>query len=457
MADMATSSTVPGIELSCVSHKNSTQNSTANVLTDVQTSGIEPNIRSSHLHGEPDRLSFTREQIRTERIHYAVCCWYHFLAGWNDASTGPLFPRIRQVYNVGFTVGSLIFVLACAGFLVGTFLNIPLSDKLGFGKVMLIGSLCQVIAYTIQAPAPPFPLFVISFTISGIGMAMQDAQANAYVAMFKRNPSAKMGILHAIYGVGAFASPLIATQFAQLRHWSFYYLCSIGFAIINVALILVVFRGRTTNELLPMLGIPPGDADASEHSKFKQILTNKTIQFMAFFLLIYVGIEVTIGGWIVTFMQEKRGGGPDAGYISSGFFAGLTIGRVALLWVNKLVGERNAVYLYTFLAIALQLVVWLVPNLYGGAVTVSLVGVILGPFYPIVMNHCGRVLPPWLLTGAIGYIAGMGQAGSALLPFMTGALSGRFGVQSLQPLLVAMMATMMGFWWLVSTSPRKSD
>jgi hypothetical protein len=33
-------------------------------------------------------------------------------------------------------------------------------------------------------------------------------------------------------------------------------------------------------------------------------------------------IAVTIGGWMVTFIVEKRGGGGDAGYVSSGFFGG---------------------------------------------------------------------------------------------------------------------------------------
>ena len=82
----------------------------------------------------------------------------------------------------------------------------------------------------------------------------------------------------------------------------------------------------------------------------------------------------------------------------------------------------------------LELVVWLVPSLIGGAVAVSFVGVLLGPIYPIVMNHAGRVLPPWLLTGSIGWIAGFGQAGSALLPFLTGALASKTGIKSLQPL-----------------------
>lgn len=56
--------------------------------------------------------------------------------------------------------------------------------------------------------------------------------------------------------------------------------------------------------------------------------------------------------------------------------------------------------------------------------------------YPIVMNHTGRILPPWTLTGAIGWIAGFGQAGSALFPFITGALANKVGIMSLQPLYV---------------------
>ena len=74
------------------------------------------------------------------------------------------------------------------------------------------------------------------------------------------------------------------------------------------------------------------------------------------------------------------------------------------------------------------------PSLIGGALAVSFVGVLLGPIYPLVMNHASRVLPPWLLTGAIGWIAGFGQAGSAVLPFLTGALASKFGIRALQPL-----------------------
>lgn len=161
---------------------------------------------------------------------------------------------------------------------------------------------------------------------------------------------------------------------------------------------------------------------------------------------------------VLSFLEFSKSGKP-----------GLMIGRVALLWVNKKVkesikivnicsphyqvGERRVLFVYSLLAIGwvdicleftsnclssgrLELIVWLVPSLIGNAVAVSIVGVLLGPVYPIVMNEASRILPRWLLTGSIGWIAGFGQAGSAVLPFLTGALASRVGIKSLQPLLV---------------------
>lgn len=126
--------------------------------------------------------------------------------------------------------------------------------------------------------------------------------------------------------------------------------------------------------------IPEKTAEEKEQGKstFKAVMRTRAVHLLAFFILVYVGVEVTIGGtcsaelamhsskipmlfigWIVTFIINVRGGGPSSGYISSGFFggmclryrsvthgdalrltclfllSGLTAGRVILLWVNK--------------------------------------------------------------------------------------------------------------------------
>ncbi|KAG9103584.1 hypothetical protein FRC06_009718, partial [Ceratobasidium sp. 370] len=174
----------------------------------------------------------------------------------------------------------------------------------------------------------------------------------------------------------------------------------------------------------------------------------------------YVGTEVTIGGWIVTFLIDTRGGGASAGYVSSGFFAGLMLGRLALIWVNHKIGERRVVHIYSTLIIALEFVIWFTPSLILNAVAVSVVGLLLGyvvrvglsgrvpnrsirPFYPILMNQSGSMLPAWLLTGAVSWIASSGQAGSAVFPFITGVVAQKHGVQVMQPLIVSLVILMM--------------
>ncbi|CAE6448114.1 unnamed protein product [Rhizoctonia solani] len=255
-----------------------------------------------------------------------------------------------------------------------------------------------------------------------------------------------MGLLHASYGIGAFIAPLVATQFAQLSHWSFHYLCSLGVALLNASLLLLVFKLRRLHEITGAFETNT-TSHQSEGSKYKDIFGSRAVQLIALFIWVYVGAEVTIGGWIVTFIIEVRGGGASAGYITSGFFGGLTLGRV--------VGERRVIYIYCLLAIGLELVVWLVPDIIGDALAVSFVGLLLGPMYPIAMNITSNIVPRRNLTGSIGWIASFGQAGSAVFPFMTGALAQKYGVKVLQPLLIGTLSTLIVVWYMVPSGPQR--
>ena len=65
-----------------------------------------------------------------------------------------------------------------------------------------------------------------------------------------------------------------------------------------------------------------------------------------------------------------------------------------------------------------------------------MIGLLLGPMFPIAMNHVARVLPRHLVNGAVGWMAACGAGGSALLPFITGTIASNLGIESLQPLCV---------------------
>ncbi|KAJ7269887.1 major facilitator superfamily domain-containing protein [Mycena rebaudengoi] len=244
-----------------------------------------------------------------------------------------------------------------------------------------------------------------------------------------------------------------------MQHWSFHYLVSLGLAVLNTLTLTFVFRFKNQDDCLALIGQAAGETETSDHSKFRQIVSLKTVHLLAFFALsqLEANSELSYIRWITTYIIDVRGGGSSSGYISAGFFGGLMIGRVALLWVNQKIGEHRVLYLYAFLAIGLELIVWLVPSLIGGAVAVALVGVFLGPMYPILMNRAGRALPRWLLSGSIGWIGGFGQAGSAFFPFVTGAIASKTGIRSVQPLLISLMAMFPVIWALVPISLPRMD
>ncbi|KAJ7578121.1 MFS general substrate transporter [Mycena floridula] len=399
----------------------------------------------------------SKQQRNAAILHMVAVCWCFFLQGWNDGSTGPLLPVIQRVYRVGFTTVSLIFVLNCLGFITGALVNVWLADKVGFGKAMVIGAMIQFCTYVIQIPGPPFPVMVLAFYIAGFGMSISNAQANGFVGSLKEHRSTKLCVLHASYGVGAFASPFVATYFSGVKHWSFHYITSASLSLSNILVLIMVFRFKNQEVLLNEEGEMPNAASTAVESTFQQIWKHKTVHYLAIFALIYIGVEVTVGGWIVTFIIKERGGGPSAGYISSGFFGGITAGRLGLIWVNKKIGEHRAIFVYSVLAIALEVTIWVVPSIMENAVAVSFIGLLLGPMFPILVSHATRVLPHWLLTSSIGWITGVGMSGSAALPFLTGLLAEKYGIKALHPLMVAMMCVMVGMWALVPKGTRRVD
>lgn len=64
----------------------------------------------------------------------------------------------------------------------------------------------------------------------------------AFAVSLSRNAAAKMSMLHACYGTGALVAPLVATQFAVMPHWNHFFLVSMAGALMNLALLGLVFK-----------------------------------------------------------------------------------------------------------------------------------------------------------------------------------------------------------------------
>lgn len=67
-----------------------------------------------------------------------------------------------------------------------------------------------------------------------------------------------------IVGLGALIAPLVATQFSHMHHWSYHYLTSLGISLIDVVLLITIFRFKTQDrEPMPTsLSLRPSGSDS---------------------------------------------------------------------------------------------------------------------------------------------------------------------------------------------------
>lgn len=114
-------------------------------------------------------------------------------------------------------------------------------------------------------------------------------------------------------------------------------------------------------------------------------------------------------------MIEAREGRPfESGIVPTGFWLGITIGRVTLGFVTARVGERLAIAIYLVVSMGLQLVFWLVPQFIVSAIAVSFIGYFIGPLFPGAIAIAAKLLPKHLHTASIGFSSALGGGGAAV-------------------------------------------
>ncbi|KAK1494076.1 MFS transporter [Colletotrichum cuscutae] len=409
---------------------------------------------------------------RSNLFRVLSCFFSLLVSGANDAAYGALIPYVRFLpsklncdipsftltdtpdqletyYGLSYVVVSLVFLSPFVGYVLSAALNNYVHLKLGQRGIAVIASTCHIVAYIVISQHPPYPALVAAFVVAGFGNGLSDAGWNAYIGNMAR-ANEVLGFLHAFYGVGGVIAPLIATTMinkANLGWWNFYYFM-LGLASIELVWCTAAFWTQTGAVYRELVSHSRSDnAGGGLRTALSKRPYARVTWLCALFLLAYVGTEVSLGGWIVQFMiQVRKANNFDSGMTSVGFWLGITLGRAVLGFVTPRLGVKLAVSVYIPIAMALELVFWLVPHFYVSAVAVALQGFFLGPFFPAVVVAATKLLPRHLHVSAIGFAAAFGGSGAAILPFAVGALAQAKGVQVLQPIILAFLGIMLVLW-----------
>lgn len=206
----------------------------------------------------------------------------------------------------------------------------------------MLSSTSLAIANVALVATPPFPVVCVAFFLLGIGMAMNLAICQVFIANLANN-TALIGIYQGSYGIGGTIGPLIATSLVSRGHlWSRFYAMMLGLAVLNFCLSGWTFWSYEKDNGSMMPSLIPHSVDVStkpvalkekmnkQWSSLKTLLSNKPTVLGGLFFFAYVGAEVTISGWVISFLVQFRNGDPSkVGYVTSGFWGGITVGMTS--------------------------------------------------------------------------------------------------------------------------------
>ena len=420
-----------------------------------------------HDHAVHAALIQTASNPYMNRWRLASAAIFFLLMGINDASSGALIPYVEKYYSVGYAVVSLIFVGNAIGWILAAPLVNLVENRFGRAKTYIFATSLMSVAYTAIICTPPFPVVVVSFLLLGFAMGLFLAITNAFIINLV-NGTVILGAMHGLYGLGGVVSPLMATAMVSRGiHWSYFYAIPMSLAVFSIPFMgwsYWTYEKDLPVQLLTALertASRRAAAEAGSPSKtelLRRALKNRTTLLGAAFIFAYQGAEVSISGWVISFLITSRKGDPSkVGNVTSGFWGGITFGRFVLTHFAHKIGERTSVIGLVVGAAAFQLLVWLVPSIITDAVAESIVGVFLGPVYPCATAIFARLLPRNIQISSLGFVGSMGSSGGALAPFFTGLLAQKLGTVVLHPICLALFVAMEISWLMLPRTTKHRE
>jgi fucose permease len=379
------------------------------------------------------------------------------LLGIGAGTSGVLLPSQLADYQVDrVTFGATFFVFS-AGYVLTSFGNGLLLRWMGTRWHLTAGAALFAAVSLAVGTRPAFALYITASFALGAANGMLDAGLNSFISSLP-GATALLNYLHAFFGVGALIGPVLASQMLHAGlPWQDIplVLAAAAVPVLVGAVVLLPRRAaaiRAVGAAEPGPGLEPEPADREHAAALSQTVRRLAIWLAALFLCLYVGIEVSVGNWGFSFLTEERGQGSlFAGYVVSGYWLGLTLGRFLLNALAARAGVSVTRMMYACLTglLAATLLAWFGPGALLSTVGFGLMGFFLGPVFPTTVAVLPRLAPARLVNSAIGLLVGMSVVGGAVFPYAAGALAQGLGLGSLLPYVLVLSVVQVGGWWLI--------
>jgi MFS transporter, FHS family, glucose/mannose:H+ symporter len=347
------------------------------------------------------------------------------LVGIVHTLLGPILPMLAARWRLDDAEAGSLFIAQFMGVMIGSALSSPMIERLGSLRLMAF-SYAAMAAAVACLGVNSWGIGLMSVLSYGFAIGLTAPVTNLLVAEINsERRAAALNILNFVWALGAVAGPPLIALFARdgrlVRPL-------IGLAALLLGIALLIAR-RPLTDLSSRANQPqPNQKDPSpfERSALRAwaspygLLTGGLI-------FIYVGTESATAGWIASYAQRLGTSVSEFGTMTPSFFwAGLLIGRVVAPTALRRVSEAALVLISLLVASTGLVVILLGSSLTTVSSGAGLAGLGLAAVFPttfaIFTRHFGRQASQ--LTGFVFVLGGMG---GALIPWLVGLTSARFG------------------------------
>ena len=370
--------------------------------------------------GEPIVHSLQRDRQLAPLLHFGF-----LLVGLVHTLLGPILPMLTARWRLDDAEAGSLFIAQFTGVMIGSALSSPMIERLGSLRLMAF-SYAAMAAAVACLGVNSWGIGLLSVLSFGFAIGLTAPATNLLVAEINsERRAAALNILNFVWAVGAVAGPPLIALFARDGHLV---RPLIGLAALLSGIALLIARRPLTdsssgpNQPKPSQKDPPPFERSALHGWASPyaLLTGGLI-------FIYVGTETATAGWIASYAQRIDASASGFGTMMPSFFwAGLLIGRAAAPAVLRCVSEAALVLISLFMAGAGLVIILVGSSLIIVSSGAGLTGLGLAAVFPttfaIFTRQFGRQA-----SQLTGYVFVVGGLGGALIPWLVGLTSARFG------------------------------
>ncbi|MCL2913500.1 sugar MFS transporter [Shewanella corallii] len=357
-----------------------------------------------------------------------------FMWGFITSMNDILIPYLKSMFELSFTQAMLVQFCFFGAYFVVSLPAGYLVSRIGYQKGIVTGLLVAALGSGLFYPSASLAsywLFLLAFFILASGITILQVAANPYVSVIGKpeTASSRLTLTQAFNSLGTTVAPLIGGWliFSDAMHSAsaplpggeevqLPYLALMGLLIL---LALVFFN----------LTLPKIKYEVSG-GKITDVLRFPHLKLGAVGIFAYVGAEVGIGSFLVSFMMESHIGGlteAEASKYVSWYFGGAMTGRFIGAWVMSRIEAGKVLATHAILAAILVTVAMMTDgNL--AAWSLVAVGLFNSIMFPTIFSLSIKDLGASTSHGS-GILC-LAIVGGAIVPLLQGLIADSSGIQA---------------------------